>query len=805
MDITAPLVLPDDTVIVPVKQLPPQLREKLKCEDGDYAVTRPLARTPSKIIDAQAAELLKEFQKPKTIVDVVISYSRAKKADPERILEEAFPLIQQFMHAHLLVPPDSTDAKRIVACFDVGDRITDFEVLRCIQVLEDTELYYARRQNGEEAALKITRPNGNNREVEKMFDREAAILNHLDGVVNPRLLDRGVFEERQFLAIEWHSGVNAETAASELRLLSNTASQTKLLHLCRRIAEAYAHLHTQNVIHSDIHPRNVLVTSDGLVKIVDFGLARLENGSGDLDNPLRGGIGFFFDPEYAEALRSHRKPPKSNKLAEQYSLAAMLYSLLTGNYYLDFSAEKNELLRQVVEDAPLSFSNRGIRPWSELENVLIRALNKNPSERYESMDELSKKLRAVVAPNNQHGSEFSDCSISVDMSVADKLLNDVLQRVGTSGPLISSGLTKAPVCSVNYGAAGIAYALYRISCVRSDAQLLSLADIWSSKAMSNIGKNEAFFSTDITPEVVGRISPYHTESGVHCVQALIGHAMGDLASQQAAINAFVAASKAPCDNLDLTLGKSSTLLACSMLLDVMPVSDMLDSGPLLDLGKVTMRSIWEKIDAFASIEESLELSYLGIAHGWAGILYATMRWCQSSGDELPGTVPARLKQLAECAEEKGRGVRWKWQMMDGDHQRNNSYMPGWCNGTAGYIHLWTLAHRLHSEDYYLKLAEKAAWNTWEEQEGISSICCGLAGRAYGLLNLYKYTGEKEWLYRAQHLANRAAVVSKTITYGEEGLFKNSLYKGDIGIAVLVADLSEPEGSCLPFFEKEGWS
>ncbi|MGQ0438838.1 hypothetical protein ACT4UT_14475, partial [Bacillus sp. B-TM1] len=69
------------------------------------------------------------------------------------------------------------------------------------------------------------------------------------------------------------------------------------------------------------------------------------------------------------------------------------------------------------------------------------------------------------------------------------------------------------------------------------------------------------------------------------MQALISQAMGDMVSLQHALNDFVQVSLQPCENLDLTLGKSSTLLACSQLLDVLPDNDLIDLQALLNWGQ----------------------------------------------------------------------------------------------------------------------------------------------------------------------------------------------------------------------------
>ena len=62
MQMTEPMVLPVDLLILPVQDLPEHVRQQVKAEEGDFALTRPNSRTPSRIIDAAAADLLKEFQ-----------------------------------------------------------------------------------------------------------------------------------------------------------------------------------------------------------------------------------------------------------------------------------------------------------------------------------------------------------------------------------------------------------------------------------------------------------------------------------------------------------------------------------------------------------------------------------------------------------------------------------------------------------------------------------------------------------------------------------------------------------------------
>ena len=87
-----------------------------------------------------------------------------------------------------------------------------------------------------------------------------------------------------------------------------------VLDLCIEILNAYGGLHEQDVVHGDVHPRNIIVEQDGQIKIVDFGLARIETDGVQRWSAQRGGIPHFFDPEFAECLILGRQPPVASKL-----------------------------------------------------------------------------------------------------------------------------------------------------------------------------------------------------------------------------------------------------------------------------------------------------------------------------------------------------------------------------------------------------------------------------------------------------------------------------------------------------------
>lgn len=790
MPITDPLVLPRDVILIPVAELPEDTRSRFVHDEGDWAITHPRSRTPSRILDAQSAALLQHFREPRTIVEAVLLYCKAHDANPETTLEEAYPLLQRLLGSGFLVEEGADEAEGIKPSLHPGEEIEGFEVVECVQGLEDTELYQVRvfgEGGGGAGALKIERPAVAGRSG-GLFEREEAILRHLDGHGAPRLLASGEIDRRRWLVSEWFPGVDASTAAWELRREGSEGRQA-LLTLCRNIAEAYAQLHARGVLHGDVHPRNVLVAADGSARLLDFGWSRWEAAPEGQRNPGRAGVAFFYEPEYALAARAGETIPEASLAGEQYAVAALLYLLLTGAHPRDYSLDRDEMLRQIAEEPPLPFTARGVESWPEVEKVLARALTKDPAGRFPGVADFAAALGEILA-ETKAPAESSRRSRN-DLADAEALLDRILERLRPGGALWESGPQSAPTASVNYGAAGIANALYRMSVARGDAELLAAADVWAERAASLIGTDGAFYNPeiDIREEMIGPSALYHTATGIHATRALIAHVQGMPWLQDESISAFLQAARDPGKNEDITLGRSGLLLAGALLLDTL--SDEERHRPLIAWGEELRQGLWSELDRQPPVRDADDTN-LGLAHGWAGHLYAALRWKLAAGAPLPDRFEERLAELAACARPWGRGVRWRWGGGD-----RTATMPGWCNGSAGHLFLWTLAAEA-LDPTWRDLAERTAWNTWEAADTTTSLCCGLAGRSYALLNFWRKGGGPEWLARARTLANRAARgADPTET-------PDSLYKGVLGIAVLAADLGRPEGAAMPLFEEEGW-
>ena len=118
---------------------------------------------------------------------------------------------------------------------------------------------------------------------------------------------------------------------------------------------------------------NALVLADGSIRLIDFGLADSDHLAAELRPRERGGIGFFLEPELAHARLDGHRAPRLNAMGEQYSVAALVYLVLSSSHYLRFSPEKHAMRRQIVEEAPITFLEAGLAPSPAVEAVLRRA------------------------------------------------------------------------------------------------------------------------------------------------------------------------------------------------------------------------------------------------------------------------------------------------------------------------------------------------------------------------------------------------------------------------------------------------
>lgn len=772
------LVLNPDVLLVPVEALPDDTRAQIACDPGDFALSRPQARTGSKVVDADAAALLRQFSAPRSVAEAVILFARSRALDPGEVLDGAHAFLRGLVDAGFLVAGGDGAAPPVDPhgpSYPPGAAVAGAEVVRTLAVLDDTEIVLVRR-DGEARVLKLARGSSAGVDMAARLEHEAAYLRALDGAGAPRLAGELRVDGRAAIEMDFVPGVDLATAVAEWR--DDAGARPQLLALLGRVAQAYAALHARGILHGDVHPRNVLVTGDGAVHLVDFGVAApLDQGA--LPSPTsRGGIPFFFEPEFAAATRAGRRQP-ATAAGEQFAVGALLWFAAAGAHSQAFRLAHDEMLDDIARGTPRTFAASGVAAWPALEAVLTRALARDPGARFPSMAAFAAALDGVSVD-----------APSTPAIVHADVLDGALARTWPGGAWWETAL-QPPTASLMYGGAGIALGLRQIAERRDDAATLAAAALWAHRAERASG-DEAFYHApiQISPDVVGRVSPFHTRSGLHAVSALVAASQGDAIAFDLALAGYVDSTATPTTALDLTMGLGSVALGAAFLLEAATMLQDADTTAVRRRGDAAIDTLWATLDGLPPIAEA-GIDYTGAAHGWGGFAYAALAWTAVTGGPLPVSLPRRLDELADLARPTGRGLEWPWMLRHG----TSSTMPGWCNGSAGLVPLWHLAHRLTGDPRHAERAAGAAWHVWDAPEPGGSLCCGLAGRAYALLTQYRHTGDTAWLRRARTLADRAQREDRA-----RDEYPHSLYKGAFSLAVLFADLDRPDDACFPFYE-----
>ncbi|MEO7325883.1 MAG: serine/threonine-protein kinase, partial [Dokdonella sp.] len=264
-------------------------------------------------------------------------------------------------------------------------------------------VWLAERADGEfeqRAALKLIKRGMDSEAVLARFRRERQILARLEHPHIGRLLDGGIAADGlPYFAMEHVEGLPLLRYAAQLQL-----GLEDRIRLILDICSAVQFAHRQLVVHLDLKPSNVLITSSGAVKLLDFGIAKLLGGemsqatqTGDArDRPLT--------PAYASPEQLSGAPVST--ATDVYALGAILYELLTDRrpHDLGDAPTREEIRKRLESSAPPAPSKRVAvdgpvstrRLRGDLDTIALTALRREPDRRYATVDALAVDLRSYL-------------------------------------------------------------------------------------------------------------------------------------------------------------------------------------------------------------------------------------------------------------------------------------------------------------------------------------------------------------------------------------------------------------------------
>jgi hypothetical protein len=209
--------------------------------------------------------------------------------------------------------------------------------------------------------------------------RMAAGLRHPNIVI---VYDFGVHDSSPYLAMEYIPG---DTLAA-LIARGAVIALTRRLEIAEQMCAAIAHAHRMRMVHRDIKPENVLIDADGVVKVVDFGLARTAESTVTRKGLVMGTLSYMAPEQFLGASVDHR--------ADIFALGAVLYELLS--FRRAFGGESREhIIWRVLNAEPQPLEQLCPEIPHELYGVVRKALRKNPAERHDAVSLLQADLRRL--------------------------------------------------------------------------------------------------------------------------------------------------------------------------------------------------------------------------------------------------------------------------------------------------------------------------------------------------------------------------------------------------------------------------
>lgn len=273
-----------------------------------------------------------------------------------------------------------------------------YRLIRCMGAGGMGEVWEALHERTKgRVALKLLLPEmGRHREVLLRFQREVEVTSGLNHPNIVRISDaNNLGDGRPFLVMEYLEGHDLSSISGPLPL-------AEVCDIVEQTARGLHAAHSRSIVHRDLKPANVFIvplpgTNHRLIKILDFGISKALNGLSALtQTQTMMGTPNYMAPEQATGGLS-----SLDARADQFSLAAIAYELLTGRMAFQGDGPMN-VLYKVVNAQPISFSALGLDVPPAVEAVVMRGLSKLPRDRFESVLDFGTALRRAANP---HGSD----------------------------------------------------------------------------------------------------------------------------------------------------------------------------------------------------------------------------------------------------------------------------------------------------------------------------------------------------------------------------------------------------------------
>ncbi len=218
----------------------------------------------------------------------------------------------------------------------------------------------------------------------RQFNREAQAASQMSHPNIVNMYDVGQDGDTRYLVMEYVKGITLK----DLIRQNGQIKPQRAIQMSLKILAGIDHAHKNHIVHRDIKPQNILVDSEGRVKVADFGIARVVDSAANTGNGNVLGSVHYFSPEQARGAVADEK-------SDLYSAGVVLYEMVTGRVPFDAETPMAVALKHIQEKPePPSKYNPEVSP--ALDEVILKALEKEPSDRYQSAAEMATDLKRAI-------------------------------------------------------------------------------------------------------------------------------------------------------------------------------------------------------------------------------------------------------------------------------------------------------------------------------------------------------------------------------------------------------------------------
>lgn len=264
-----------------------------------------------------------------------------------------------------------------------------------------------------------------NKDALRRFQREALSATQL---IHPNIVGVYDVDEEdglQYIVMEFIDGTDLKKYID----LQGRVSPEKTIHIMHQVLSAVALAHKNRIIHRDIKPQNILIDNQDRIKITDFGIAvALSETSITQTNTLLGSV-HYLSPEQARGSMATSK-------SDIYALGVVLYELLSGSVPFDGESAVSVALKHFQEPMPSIRATHPEIPQS-LENVILKATAKEPTDRYATCEDMMADLDTCLNPERLGEAPFAPVSLLQETKVLTPLSVEVVAKEDISKTIVS--------------------------------------------------------------------------------------------------------------------------------------------------------------------------------------------------------------------------------------------------------------------------------------------------------------------------------------------------------------------------------